>query len=763
MTSQSSIMTVARNGGELRLAEDLPQTDGATATLRTAFQTILRRRWLILGTLLLLNVTAFVAVRSLTPRYTAEASLLIGPRQARVVDLQSVIAGLSGESDVIESEVQVLRSRDIIRRAVERLGLDGNPEFNSALREPGRFAKLKETLTDRLLQLEEALPSWVPQFWRKAEPDEPIATLSGSSQRPRDPLAEPIDQFLRRLWVTPQGRSRVLRLGFESTDPALAAAAANTLVDTYIAEQLGAKVRATEQAQRWLADRVAELRERMVTADRAVEEYRRALGITQGVNGTLLNEQMSAANAQLARASAERADAEARLQAAGVSLSEVQDTPLLRSLREQESALQTRISSATRPGTLDNEMARNQLRDVQDRIRVETERTINGGRATGLRRAVLTARTQEALLMANLGDLQREAARSNEGTVELRALQHEADANRALYDRLLARSKETHIEAGLQQPDAQVLSHAEVPEQPSFPNPVIVLPVIFVASCVLAALLVFVLESLDRGFTTLDQVEQSLGVPGLGVVPRLKRSIGSSQNPATYVLEHPASVFSEAMRSLYTSLMLSGQERPPKVVLMASALPGEGKSSTAQALARLMASCGKKVVLVDCDLVRPTVHQAFGTERGPGLVDYLAGNAEAQDVLRRDAISPAWCMPVGSGARTSPDLFASNNMRNLIQFLSDRFDLVILDSAPMLAVSDTRNLCRLADRTVLLVRWMDTRRMAVQPALRQIAEAGGIIAGVLLSQIDLQRYMQFAGTTRLQRRLSFYRRGRAGA
>ena len=369
---------------------------------------------------------------------------------------------------------------------------------------------------------------------------------------------------------------------------------------------------------------------------------------------------------------------------------------------------------------------------------------------------VRAARQREAMLSADLSNLRRDADTSNASEVELRALEHEADADRALYDRLLTRSRETSVEGGLQQADAQVISHADAPSTPSFPKSSIILPISFLASCIATALLVLGIENLDHGFSNLDQVEQGLGVTALGIVPQLKRGVGGRRAPATHALEHPASPFGEAIRSLYTSLMLSNADQPPKVVLIASSLPGEGKTSVVIALARLMASCGKRVVIVDCDMRRPDLHRAFGVPPFPGLTECLSGAASVFDVLHCDTASPAYLVPAGANARLSPDLLGSENMRKLLATLSERFDLVLLDSAPVLAVSDTRNLCRLADKTVFIVRWHDTRRFAALPGLRRIIDAGGDVAGVLLSMVDLNQYSQYGGSEFYKRRIRVY-------
>jgi capsular exopolysaccharide synthesis family protein len=239
-------------------------------------------------------------------------------------------------------------------------------------------------------------------------------------------------------------------------------------------------------------------------------------------------------------------------------------------------------------------------------------------------------------------------------------------------------------------------------------------------------------------------------------VPLLKRRETTGRSPERFVLDSPTSPYAEAIRSLHTGLMMTGVERAPKIILVTSALPGEGKTTISLSLARLMASCGKRVVIVDCDLRRCSLSRAFGAQRGAGLSEYLAGDAKLDDVMQQDSLSTTHCVPAGKFANTSPDLFASAAMRRLLETLSAQYDLIVLDCAPVLAVSDARHLCRLADQTVFVVRWQDTRREAAAAALRQMVSAGGRIGGLLLSMVDLDQYGRYSTIGVTQRRIGLY-------
>lgn len=766
-------MLAQHGGGTMTRFADEASMSGEPASyptpgnrLRQIGQMFRRRIWLIVGVLLALNGIALFAISKVTPRYTAEAALIIGPRQAQVIDVKDVIASLSGDSDAIETELQILRSRRIARDVVVRLGLDQMPEFNPGSGSQNRRDRtLREQIVAAVNARMDELADLLPEQWRSAMALVPHEKMPASEVE-RDPLGWSVDAFLTHLYIGPKGRSRVIGVSVDSADPAVAAAAANAVVEAYIENQLRSKLEATEQAHKWLDERLREMREQVINADQAVEAYRQRVGIIQGRTSTLQAEQVSELNQKLVQAHVDRTDAEVRLRLARSALASpygvldmpaVHNSVALQALRTQENGLQQQAAAMSQKfGDKYPRLTelRSQIADTQSQLRQEVERVMNG-----FREEVRTAQMREEALEGRLANLRQEVGVSLQGEIELRALQHEAEADRALYDRLLARSKETKVESGLQHADAQIISRAEAPELPSFPNPKLILPVFFITSLIVAVLLVFALEHLDHSFSSLQQVETMLGVGALGVVPLLRRSSLLRRDPASYIVEHPDSQYGEGMRSLHTSLLLSEVTRPPKVVLLASALPGEGKTTVALSLARLMASCGKRVALVDCDLRRPALHQAFGVPQSPGLTDFLAGRAELTEVMRRDRLSDAWLISAGAQGQTAPDLFASDAMRNLITALSGQFDLVLLDSAPVLAVSDTRNLARQADKIVFVVRWQVTRRTAAQAALRQMVEAGGNVAGVLLSMVDLRRYTKFSEIGSYHREIRVYLRG----
>jgi capsular exopolysaccharide synthesis family protein len=703
----------------------------------------------MLVTIVAMTACAWGVVSIVTPQYTAEAALMVGDREQHSLDPQTGAVLPNGE--ITENEVEVVKSRRIVQMVIENLGLLKDPTINPALS------------TSKLAFIQPWLKA-AEDFWQNliskpgedtaaAGPDEkagaPAPVLSPEQLLDLSPeavMSRTIDNMLRHLAVTAVGRSRVVTVSFQAADPRTAAAVANAVVDAYIQDQLNSQIKSSAQANKWLSDSVSELRSQVIDTDRAVQQRKAAAGIMAGRQNNLMNEQISSLSDQLTIASAERVQAEARLAhggsdvPAGVDMSVAETSPVVQQLRSNQLALQQRIAESKQIMGEKNptmKVLQAELQANTDAIARETAR-VSGAQRSNSRasrvRDLAVAHAREDGLRTALAALQARANAIDGTDVDIRAQEREAEANHNLFDRLLQRAKETGIEGGLLKADAHIVSAAEPPLLPSYPNKVLVIALAVVGGTLVGLLLVFVLENSDHGFRDVDQAEAELGVPALGYVPRLR----DGERPEHQVIEHPFSYYSESIRSLYTSLRMSNAHCSPKIVLVASALPDEGKTAISLSLARLVARAGKRVLLIDADVRNPSLHRAFGVGARLGLMDHLVGKTTVDDVLIQDPESSALLLSAGIQVPNPTDMFSSDQMKNLLQRLANQFDLIVIDSAPLLAVSDTRNLCSLADKVLFVVRWQRTRIAAAGPALRHLVSAGGDVAGVVLSMANLK-------------------------
>ncbi len=710
--------------------------------LRELGRKLWRRKNVVLGITAFGSVASVLVLMQMTPQYTARSTVMVDPRQDKILNMEAVLSGLPADQETIESEIEVLTSRGLAERVVKKLSLFGDPEFNARLRPPTGWEELRAALSPRNLLPEEFLDLigvariGPPMTEEQLLENERIAT---------------IDQLLDKVDVKRVGRSRVIGVSVKLADPGRAAQVANAIADLYIVEQLEAKFEATKRATEWLNDRLSGLRVEVQRSEQAVEAFRKTSGLVEGKGVTLASQQASELNSQLILSRSKRAEADARLRqvegllrrsASADSVAEVLNSPLIQQLRTQEAEVQRRAAELSQEfGEKHPKMinVRAEIADIRTKINGEVNKIVQG-----LRNEVAVAQARESALRESLQGLEAQVASLNQSEVQLRALEREAKANRSLYKNFLSRFKETYEQQEFQKPDVRIISHADRPTSPSAPKKGLIAAFAFVLFAALGIAVAFVLESLDKGFRSMEEIEGATGIPALGLVPALTGLAALRKEPQDIVLERPNSAFSESVRALHAGILLSNVDNPPRTVLMTSSLPSEGKTSLSLSLTRLVARTGaKRVIIIDCDLRRPLVHRHLGMDIGPGLVQLLADEVTMEQAVRRDTASGAWVLTAGGTPANPTDIITSEHFSRLLGTLRSTFDLVVIDSSPVLAVSDSRILSRMADKTIFVVRWAETRREVVRLGLKQIVEAGADLAGVVLSMVNVKKHSRY--------------------
>ena len=706
-----------------------------------------RHKGLVFAVMAVGTLAAWLVVSQTTPRYSARALILVGVPKTNVVDVDDVLHGLRTDRATLESELEVLRSRTLAAKVVDALGLVDEPAFNPRLRPPRRSLLGMVSMLNPL--------RWIPPEWR--------ASLRGTAsvEPPPPPTPEEIERRTRAAVVARvqgavstriQGRSRVIAVTVRSTDAKLAAAVANRLSELYLLEQLEAKFDATRRATDWLNTRVEELRLQVEASERAVEEFRQAQGLVQGKGATVTEQQISEISTQLILARTKTAEAEARLRQirsltsaeGGVeSAADVLASPLIQRLREQETDVARRAAEmSTELGARHPRMIniKAELEEVRAKLAAEVEKIVRG-----LTNALEVAQIRERTLERNLESLKTEAATASSAQGQLRVLEREAEANRALFDTVLARWKETGRQDEIQHPDARIISHAQVPRGPSSPKKRRIVAIAWVLSTFLGIVLVHLVEQMDSGFRSAVQIEDMTGVGTLALVPMVSTVRLRRRSLADYVLARPASSFAESIRTLYTGVLLAGAGGTTKSILVTSSLPDEGKTTLALAMGRLLARSGRQVVLVDADLRRSKVAGELGLADDVGLLQLLAGRRnELTEAIQRDAASGLHVLTAGRGTPpNSSDLLSSPRMEALMTTLGDMYELVIVDSPPVHVLTDARVVSRLVDATVFAVRWSVVRREVAALALAQLRKSGAEVAGVVLSMVNVRKNARY--------------------
>jgi len=677
--------------------------------LRELIGTVLRRAWLAIGVGVVLFAVVVAVVMNITPKYTAVGSVLIDPHHQNLTQTDPREGGLPPDTSAVDTQVEVLRSRALAEAVVRQMKLYNDPEFNGALDgQQGHIANPSPGLISRVTE-----------------------GVQGRTQ------------------VKRAGLTYVIQVAFVSKRPARAAAIVNTFMNLYMQRQLDAKSEAIDKANRDLGPNIERLRSDAEAAQAKVQQYKAANNLMSVEGGTMAEQEVSTLNEQIAKAKADTADHEARLQTAleqvrhgggGQDVGAALGSATISDMRKRESDLSTRLAQLKtdfKPEYPDVQRTQNELTDVRFQIQQEINRVISN-----LKAEAAAAQQREHSLLASRSTSQGRLTANTQAQVGLFGLQQRADAAKTIYEGYLNRAKEVAAESGLQQPDATVNSAAVTPLHPSSPNVRLGMAAGAVLALIGAVLSAVFAEMWDSSLRSRQDVERELGLPLAGALPDFASVRGRKSRhakPGDYIVSHPLSSFAESYRNVRAFMLLASPDREAKTIAVTSSVPREGKSLTSLCLARTLAMAGSRVILVDCDMRQRGVTKLIG-DTDIGLAEVIEGRSTLSEAMVPDAKSSAWILP--STSATSPehhDIFGRPNVDELFQELRDSFDYVILDTPPVLGVADARVVSARADQVLYVVRWSKTPRRAAQSGLDILQESGANVAGVLLSRVNVKK------------------------
>ena len=697
-----------------------------------------RHRLLIAACTLVLGGAAILAAWLMPSYYVSEARVLVGVQSPRLPNVESIVADVSPDAERVQNEGFILQSRNIAKQVIDQLKLRQDPEFNPELAPPSLWARLNP-----MQYLPTQLTAWVDRQTSSAKKVEPIKDPSNADDRTIDSLLSHID-------VSTLGRSHVLSVKAESRNPQTASAIANALAERYLDYQRRDKIESMDRVDKFLMGRVTELRDAVRKSDQAVEDYRRAHDLykSAGSGGGVTSQQLTELNTQLLAAQTAKAEADSRLKEAqemrkgglnSESVPEVLRSPLIAALKQQQSdaerkAAELQATYGPRHPSMLN--ARSEVGNIQGRVGAEIGKIVDG-----LAREARTADARYQALAQNFETLKKQMGAVNDKGIGLEALERDATVNRNLLEAMLLRAKQSTGAEDILTANAKLVSPASPAQAPSYP-PKALLALLGVAGGMMVGVTIALLrEGGDHTFRRADQIEALTGLPVMAMVPQ----VAGRQQPAMQVLRQPTSAYSEALRRLHIGVELSETANSPKTILISSATPSEGKSVMVASLGRLLASNGKRVLLIDCDWRSPRLHQIFRCSNRDGLASLLVDKAsDLENTIHHDALSGVDVMPSGPWSPRSAHLLSSDRMRHLLEALEQHYEFIILDTPPALVTADVLSLSRLVEKVVFVVRWGHTRQEAVIEALKQIIDAQGDVAGVVMSRVVSKQYRQYS-------------------
>jgi capsular exopolysaccharide synthesis family protein len=688
---------------------------------------LMQRKWAILGLAFTLSLVATLVVFSMKPVYNASTTILIESEQAKAVSIEEVYGVNTGAKEYFLTQFEILKSRDLALQVVNQLDLRNHPEFNPA------------EDTDSFINID--LKSWLPSGPSQTEDPDFIEAKK---------MAAILNQFVGQLTITPVRNTQLVKVGFESNSPKLAALVANTVARVYIKNHIDAKLDATHQATTWLAERIEGLKGKLGASEQRLQTYRDQEGLVDISGVKTLNEkELNELTTRFVEVRRERSRAENIYQQIGslknktpeelMSVPAVLQHQHIHKLQEQESAAKSDMANlARRYGPKHPKMiaANSRLDTTISELKKQAVSIV-----AGIRKEYQIALSNEQDLEEQLSISKKEVGAINQKEFKLRELEREAQTNRKLYDLFFTRTQETNESSGFQSAHARVVDKAIARVKPIKPKKGLIIIIAFILSGMLGVVIAILLDALDSTLKSPLDVQERLHHPLLGILPLLYKKDG---NPITAYKRNPQSSFSEAIRTIRTAMMLSGIDNPHKITVVTSTSPGEGKSTVSLNLSRSLAQM-EKVLLIDADMRRTTLGTSFNLPKGsPGLSELVAGTSPLERCIYKHKKDGFDLIPAGVIPSNPLELISSKTFKEIVLSLSAQYDRIIIDSAPVQAVSDSLILSTMADSIIYTIRANSTPHRAVSAGIARFTHSNLPLTGLVLNRVDTEQLEKYS-------------------
>lgn len=709
-----------------------PEPASQESAIGESVRILIKRKWVIVTTLVTIFSIVAIASLKMTPIYEASGTIEINKPDASLNFQNSATFNVDYfDPTELETELKILQSDILATQVIRELNLDRRPEIAGQAPPPSSSLDLTS---------------------------DPLST---------DPTRASalVGIFRGNLRVALSPNTRIIEVHYRSPDPQMAANVVNTLMQTYVENNFKARFESTMQASDWLSKQLVDLQMKVETSQEKLVKYQKEheiLGTDEKQN--IITEKLDEINKDLTTAESDRMQKEAlyRLVQSGdpdtvaANATSIQDGPstgmsasqFLDGLRAKEADLKIQIADLNTqfgPAYPKLSQLNNQVKEVDAQIQAETKKIIEK-----IRGQYVAALQLENMLRDALEKQKQEANKLNESAIEYSLLKRDVDTNRQLYEGLLQKMKEAGVSAGLKSNNFRIVDSARPPLSPIEPN--IPRNLMFAVLLGLASGvgLAFLLEGLDNTVRTTEQAQAISGLASMGMIPLGSKSAREGANPKRLVIAtskeavelvtqvRPQSQMAESYRALRTSLLLSNLGAPPKVIMVTSALPQEGKTTTSINTAVVLAQKGVRVLLIDADLRRPSIHKTLGMGPHSGLSNVLTGSTKLESAITRTAVLPnLFVLAAGTPPPNPAELLASANMRDVLNQLREEYDHIVIDTPPSLSVTDAVVLSPRADAVVLVIRSGQTTKQALRRSRDILTQVNAKVVGVLLNAVDL--------------------------
>ena len=684
--------------------------------LRDYIHVLQKRKWLLLAAVVISFSTAAIVTFRARPRYQSAAQVIIERETAKILSIEQITQGASGAADYYNTQYKILQSNTLAATVAERLRIWEHPEFMEGVE--------KETAV--------------------------AASKSGSAPEIEARLDSAAAWILRRITIEPVRNSYLVNVKARAFDARLAALLANTLAEAYIEQNLKLKVDTTEQAGTFLGEQSADARKKLAEAERALQRFNEANNvISMEERQAGMTARLGQLNTELAKTRILRQDLENRNQKlqelrqksgagapAGVEYFMAQFATNTAALRAELDTLETDLAEQSKIYTPKHPKIVSLVSKIQA-VRKKLTDEVNRA-AQGLRNEYEIAVKTEKSFEDQIRSEEQALKSLNAKGLEHAVLKREVESNVRIYQLLAAREKETGVLSGIRTNNIRMVDRAKVPGEPFSPNRPRALALGLLVGLLGGFGLAFFLEYLDDSVSDPDQLERYVNVPFLGPVPMLEPKETGPLSRDLIALKEPKSVYAEAYRTVRTSILFSSPDNPPRVFVVTSSGAQEGKSLTAVNLAVTMALNDKRVLLIDADMRKPRLHKVFEIENKFGLSNLIGGSPDVGLALNKTAVPTLMVMPSGPVPPNPSELLGSVRLGKFLDLLREKFDVIILDCTPLIAVTDATVLATQVDGVILVIKSGATRRKILQRGVKQLQDVKATIIGAVLNQVNVK-------------------------
>jgi len=721
---------------------------------------IVKRKWVIItfaGALIFFTgVVSFLA----TPKYKSATTLLIEEEASRVLNIDETFGyqpGIYRNLRFYNTQLRLLESKSLAERVVKKMNLLSRPEFGGSKKtEKGLVASAKEIIGFK----------WIASKKK-------LKTKKSGSLFSSNPYSDITEEVQKSIKVKPIRETKLVEVSFTSASPVLATEIVNTLAEEFIDFSIEKRYETTQQASDFLSEQIANLREDLSAKEREFQRYgqEKEIFYLSDTESTVINklEDVNEAytEAQIDRIKAEAAYRELRNLEVD-SLPQFVENPMIQELKTEYTRIKNEYeekSKIFKPGYPELIQLKARLDSMRDELQSEIKKAVDAARSD-----YRSAQKKETSLKNLLDNQKADVVRMNSNAILYNSLKIEVENKRKLLNSLVERQNETLVSArlgGLKTSNISIIDRAEIPKYPFFPKKKLNLILAFLIGIFGGLGLCFFFEYLDNTIKGPDDVEKLIGLPSLGIIPHLspeslnkKKKHGyysrykysyEEENPGgeeefpeikeIELINHhyPKFFVSEDYRTIRTSILLSHADAPPKTIVFLSAMPKEGKSTTVANMAVAFSQLEEKVLVVDSDLRKPRLHRIFKVKNGTGLSSYLIGKASLEEAIQKTSIKKIWLMPSGLIPPNPAELLNSKKMKELMDEVKEKFDVILFDTAPVLAVIDSVIVSSLADSTIFIVKADKTTRKPFLNAIEELRRAKARIIGIMFNEVNVKK------------------------